>query len=272
MKPLPLYGLRLLLLGTFLGTWGLLARNAELAFFIGHPWQVLERLWNWLATGSGVLEVQWQGQNLVVMHFPGTLYPHLLVTLAETLIALLIGVVTGLLAGFCLGLMPAVAHLLSPFIKAANAIPRVVLAPLFLMWFGLGMPSKIALAVSLVFFAVFFNVYQGVREVSPALLANVRLLGASRWQLVRLVYLPSAAGWVFSSLNMVTGLALAGVVVGEYLGASRGIGYLILQAEATFDVNAVMAGIVVLTFCALCLDAVFARIERRLQAWRNLDP
>lgn len=266
-----LWCLRGLLLCTLTGIWALLASDAEMAFFIGHPWQVLQQLWHWLAGGTGTLVIDWDGQPLFSLYFPGPLYPHLLVTLAETLAALALGVTSGLLAGIWLGLSPGLAAVLSPFVKAANAVPRVILAPLFLLWFGLGMPSKIALAMSLVFFAVFFNVYQGVREVSPALLANVRLLGANRLQLVRLVYLPSAMGWVFSSLNTVTGLAFVGVVVGEYLGAARGVGYLILQAEATFDVNAIMAGIVVLTACALCLDAVFGCIERKLRAWRGPD-
>src|SRR3546814_1668927 len=109
------------------------------------------------------------------------------------------------------------------------------------MWFGLGIWSKVALAVTLVFFIVFFNVYQGVREVSPTLLDNARMLGAGRRQLLRHVYLPSATSWVFSSLHTSVGLAFAGAVVGEYLGSASGAGYLILQAEGTFDVNTVFA-------------------------------
>ena len=133
-------------------------------------------------------------------------------------------------------------------------MPRVILAPIFGMWFGLGIWSKVALAVTLVFFIVFFNVYQGVREVSPTLLDNARMLGARRRQLLRHVYLPSATSWVFSSLHTSVGLAFVGAVVGEYLGSASGVGYLILQAEGTFDVNTVFAGIVVLTAFALALD------------------
>ena len=158
--------------------------------------------------------------------------------------------------------------ILDPYIKAANAMPRVILAPIFAMWFGLGIWSKVALAVTLVFFIVFFNVYQGVREVSPVVLANARMLGARQRQLLRTVYLPSATAWVFSSLHTSVGLAFVGAVVGEYLGSARGVGYLILQAEGTFDVNTVFAGIVVLTAFALLLDGLVGRIERRLMKWQ----
>jgi NitT/TauT family transport system permease protein len=119
-----------------------------------------------------------------------------------------------------------------------------------------------------VFFIVFFNVYQGVREVSPVVLANARMLGANQKQLLRTVYLPSATSWVFSSLHTSVGLAFVGAVVGEYLGSARGVGYLILQAEGTFDVNTVFAGIVVLTAFALALDSLVGRIERRLMVWQ----
>ena len=134
-------------------------------------------------------------------------------------------------------------------------MPRVILAPIFAVWFGLGIASKVALGVTLVFFIVFFNVYQGVKEVSPVVLANARMLGASQRQLLRHVYLPSATSWVFSSLHTSVGLAFVGAVVGEYLGSARGVGYLILQAEGAFDINTVMAGILVLTAFALVLDA-----------------
>ena len=144
--------------------------------------------------------------------------------------------------------------LLDPYIKAMNSMPRVILAPIFAVWFGLGIASKVALGVTLVFFIVFFNVYQGVKEVSPTVLANARMLGASERQLLRHVYLPSATSWVFSSLHNSVGLAFVGAVVGEYLGSARGVGYLILQAEGTFDINTVFAGILVLTAFALVLD------------------
>jgi NitT/TauT family transport system permease protein len=149
-----------------------------------------------------------------------------------------------------------------------NAMPRVILAPIFAVWFGLGILSKVALGVTLVFFIVFFNVYQGVKEVSPVVLNNARMLGAGSRQLLRTVYVPSAMSWVFSSLHTSVGMAFVGAVVGEYLGSARGVGYLILQAEGVFDINTVIAGIFVLTIFALLLDFIVTRIERRLLVWR----
>ena len=218
------------------------------AFFFGEPQKVLMRIWEWFSSGS--------------------IYEHLAVTLIETMLAFAIGTVFGLVIGLWLALSPTASAIFDPYIKAANSMPRVILAPIFSIWFGLGIWSKVALGVTLVFFIVFFNVYQGVREVSPVVLANVRMLGASQRQLLRHVYLPSATSWVFASLHNSVGLAFVGAVVGEYLGSARGVGYLILQAEGVFDINSVFAGILVLTGFALALDAVVGVIEKRLLVWR----
>jgi NitT/TauT family transport system permease protein len=218
------------------------------AFFFGEPLKVLERIWIWFSSGS--------------------IYPHLWVTLLETALAFAIGTVLGLVMGLWLALSPTASALLDPYIKAFNSMPRVILAPIFGVWFGLDVASKVALGVTLVFFIVFFNVYQGVREVSHTVLANARILGASDRQLLRHVYVPSAMSWVFASLHNSVGLAFVGAVVGEYLGSSRGVGYLILQAEGTFDINSVFAGIVVLTAFALLLDWMVTLAERRLLVWQ----
>ncbi len=198
----------------------------------------------------------------------GEIWPHLAVTIAETLMAFASGTVAGVAAGLWLGLSPATQAVLDPYIKAANAMPRVILAPIFAMWFGLGIWSKVALGFTLVFFIVFFNVLQGVREVSPTVLNATRMLGATRRQLLRHVYLPAALSWVFSSLHVSVGMAFVGAVIAEYLGSARGVGYLILQAEGMFDVDTVFAGIVVLTGCALLLDAGVTLAERRLLVWQ----
>ena len=218
-------------------------------FFFGEPVQILERIWTWFVIDRDI-------------------YQHLWVTLLETVLAFAIGTALGLVMGMWLALSPVAAAILDPYIKALNSMPRVILAPIFAVWFGLGIASKVALGFTLVFFIVFFNVYQGVKEVSPTVLANARMLGASRNQLLRHVYLPSAMSWVFSSLHTSVGLAFVGAVVGEYLGSSRGVGYLILQAEGTFDINTVFAGILVLTAFALVLDALVGRAERRLMTWQ----
>jgi len=223
--------------------------DSQAAFFFGEPLKMLERIWVWFVTDADI-------------------YRHLGVTLAETLMAFAIGAGLGLGGGLWLALAPMASAILEPYIKAMNAMPRIILAPIFSVWFGLGMGSKVALGVTLVFFIVFFNVYQGVKEVSPVVLANARMLGADARQLLRHVYLPSATSWVFSSLHTSVGLAFVGAVVGEYLGSSQGVGYLILQAEGSFDINTVMAGIVVLTVFALALDSLVGLVEKRLMKWQ----
>lgn len=240
---------QLLILTLIIALWHWSSRNPEVAFFVGEPLLVGRRLMEWL-------------------FLTGDIYQHLAITLLETLLAFVIGTLGGLLAGLWLGLSPKSALVLDPFIKAMNSMPRVILAPIFCVWFGLGIWSKVALSITLVFFIVFFNVYQGIKEVSPVVLANTKMLGANYQQLIRHVYLPSATSWVFSSLHTSVGLAFVGAVVGEYLGSAQGVGYLILQAEGTFDINTVFAGIILLTFCALMLDALVTRIESRLMVWQ----
>ncbi len=149
-----------------------------------------------------------------------------------------------------------------------NAMPRIILAPIFAVWFGLGIASKVALGVTLVFFIVFFNVYQGVREVSPTVLANARMLGMNERQLFKHVYWPSALTWMFSSLHTSVGFALIGAVVGEYLGSSAGLGYKIQEAESVFDVTGVFSGMLILTIFVIAIDAVVTMVEKRLLVWR----
>jgi NitT/TauT family transport system permease protein len=257
----------LVLLGFFL-LWHWVSRDAQLAFFFGEPLKVLLRIWQWFTSGSGSLEIGWGDHVLFALDFPAEIYSHLLVTLTETVLAFGIGTALGLGIGLWLALSPLASAIFDPYIKAANSMPRVILAPIFAMWFGLGIWSKVALAVTLVFFIVFFNVYQGVKEVSPVVLASARMLGAGPRQLLRDVYLPSATSWVFSSLHTSVGLAFVGAIVGEYLGSARGVGYLILQAEGSFDVNTVFAGIIVLTMFALLLDSAVGLIEKRLMKWQ----
>jgi NitT/TauT family transport system permease protein len=198
----------------------------------------------------------------------GTIWRHLVVTLSEVLLAFTIGSLAGVLVGFWFARKPFVAAVFDPYVKMINSLPRIVLAPIFTVWLGFGIWSKVALGVTLVFFIVFFNVYQGVKEVSPAVLANARMLGMNERQLLRHVYWPSALSWMFSSLHTSVGFAVVGAVVGEYLGAAAGLGYLIQQAEGIFDVAGVFAGIFVLGVFVIVIDAVVTLVERRLLAWR----
>jgi NitT/TauT family transport system permease protein len=217
-------------------------------FFFSRPLDVILRTWKDFASG-----VIWR---------------HLWITLLETVLAFAFGAIGGIVFGFWFARRELVAAVFDPYVKAANALPRVVLAPIFALWFGLGIWSKVALGFTLVFFIVFFNVYQGVKEVSPTVLANARMLGMSDRQLLRHVFLPSALSWMFSSLHTAVGFAVVGAVVGEYLGSAAGLGYRIAQAEGTFDVTGVFSGILVLAAFVLVIDAVVTWIEGRLLVWR----
>jgi NitT/TauT family transport system permease protein len=218
------------------------------SFFVSRPSDIAQRIWQWMLTGS--------------------LWPHLAVTLEESILGLVAGAVLGIALGFWLGRSPLLASVFDPYIKMLNAVPRVVLAPLFLLWFGLGILSKVALAVTLVFFVMFFNTFQGVRDADRVLIDNVRMLGATERQLVRHVLIPSALTWIFSSLQTSLGFAMVGAVVGEYLGSTRGLGYVISQAEGTFDTTGVFAGMTVLALVVVVVSAGVTRLEKWLLRWK----
>jgi NitT/TauT family transport system permease protein len=198
----------------------------------------------------------------------GTIYRHLWTTALETVLAFVVGAALGVVFGFAFARIPMLSGIFDPYLKIGNALPRVVLAPIFTLWFGLGILSKVAFGVTLVFFIVFFNTYQGIREVDRNLLNNTRMLGATERDLVRHVLLPSAMVWILSSLHTSVGLALVGAVVGEYLGSARGLGYMIAQAEGTFDTTGVFAGMTVLAAFTLAVDLLVTLVERRLLAWK----
>lgn len=217
-------------------------------FFFSTPIDVASQIVNWFWTG--------------------TIWKHLVITLWESILAFTIGSALGVMVGFWFARQPRIAAVFDPYVKMVNALPRVVLAPIFTLWLGLGIWSKVALGVTLVFFIVFFNVYQGVKEVSPTVLDNGRMLGMNDRQLMRHVYWPSALSWMFSSLHTSVGFAVVGAVVGEYLGSAAGLGYVIQQAEGIFDVAGVFAGMFVLSAFVLLIDYGVTLVERRLLVWR----
>ncbi len=217
-------------------------------FFFSNPVDVAERIGKMFATGL--------------------VWKHLWVTLLESLLAFIIGSLAGIVVGFWFARRPVIAAVFDPYVKMVNSLPRVVLAPIFTLWLGLGIWSKVALGVTLVFFIVFFNVYQGIKEVSSTILANARMLGMNERQLVRHVYWPSALSWMFSSLHTSVGFAVVGAVVGEYLGSAAGLGYMIQQAEGIFDVAGVFAGMFVLAAFVIAIDVLVTLVERRLLVWR----
>jgi NitT/TauT family transport system permease protein len=249
-----LLSLQLLVAIVTIGLWQLFATMPVFGrillppFFFSNPVDVFGQVVTWFASG--------------------VIWKHLAITLWESILAFAIGSFAGVMVGFWFGRQPKVAAVFDPYVKMVNALPRVVLAPIFTLWLGLGMASKVALGVTLVFFIVFFNVYQGVKEVSRTVLDNGRMLGMSERQLMWHVYWPSALSWMFSSLHTSVGFAVVGAVVGEYLGSAAGLGYLIQQAEGVFDVAGVFAGMFVLSAFVILIDMGVTVVERRLLVWR----
>src|SRR2546429_870958 len=221
-------------------------------FFYGRPSGIASQLLTWIQNGTA----------------QGPLWLQIATTLEEPFLGFLIGVVLGVVFGVALGRIRLLADVFAPYIKALNAMPRVVLGSIFIITIGYGIWSKVALAVVLVFFVVFFNAFQGVREVDRVLIANARILGANERQLSTHVILPSALSWILASLHTSFGFALVGAVVGEYLGAIHGIGLLIATAQATFNPNGVFAAMFILAVVALTAEVALTWLEGRLIKWR----
>lgn len=236
-----------------LGGWQLYVGNDSRKIILyGVPSGIVGRLHTWIVEGTAI----------------GSLGDQIWVTLEEALIGFLIGTALGIVAGIALGRIRFLADVFSPYIKVLNSIPRIVLGSVFVLAFGLGIESKVLLVIVLVFFGVFFNAFQGVREVDRNLVANATILGGSRWQVTRQVVLPSAFTWIVASLHVSFGFALIGAIVGEFLGGSQGLGVLIKNAQGTFDANGVWAAMVIMAIVALIAEWLITKLENRLLRWR----
>src|SRR5213082_2932267 len=247
------YGLRLLLGIAILAGWEVGARAGVIdKFFWSQPSDIAATLWRWVTEGTDL----------------GPLSDQVLVTMEETVGGFFVGSIFGVVFGVVLGSNRLLSDVLSPYIKGANAIPRVVVGALFAVSLGLDIKSKIATASVLVFFVVFFNAFQGVREVDRNLIANARILGADNRHLTLEIIIPSALSWILASLHISFGLAIVGAVVGELFGATAGLGQLIYNAGHTFDVNGVFAGMFVLAVLALIAEGLISALENRLIKWR----
>ncbi|HEX4791158.1 MAG TPA: ABC transporter permease [Actinospica sp.] len=247
----PLAQIAVLLL--LFGGWQVAVETKSISlFFFGSPGGTWRELYEWIRRGT----------------VEGPLWQQAWVTLQETLIGFGVGVVLGVLLGMLLGRITPLARVFNAFIGTLNSVPRIVLGSVFVIWFGLGMGSKIALAVILVFFSVFFNAFQGARDVDQQLIANARMLGAGRTAVLAHVVLPSAFSWIIASLRVAFGLAITGAVVGEILGATQGLGLLIQQSQGNFDPDGVYAGLVVTTVLAVVAQGLITLLERRLLRWK----
>ena len=244
---------RLMFLVVTLGGWEVLGRIGVIdPFFFSIPSKIINQIYIWIIKGTS----------------QGPLWLQVLVTLEETVLGFLIGAVMGIICGIALGRNKMLADIFSIYIKIANAIPRIVLGSIFIIALGLGMASKVALAVVMVFFVVFGNAFQGVREADANLIANARVLGASDRQVTFKVVLPSALSWILASLHISFGFALVGAVVGEFLGSKQGIGLLIATAQGAFNAAGVFAAMIVLAVVALIADYLITKLENRLLKWR----
>jgi NitT/TauT family transport system permease protein len=252
-RRLIVYSARAATLLLVVGGWQLLTTWKVVdPFFFGQPTGIVRQLVDWVEHGTAY----------------GSLWLQVWVTMKEALLGFAYGVVGGVFFGILLGQVRFLSDVLGPYIKAMNAIPRIVLGSIFVVWLGLGIASKVLLAAVLVFFVVFFNAFQGVREVDRNLVANVRVLGASRLQVVRNVTLPSALTWIIASLHVAFGFAIIGAIVGEFLGAEQGLGLVIATAQNTFNPDGVFAAMLIIAVIALTAEWLIGRLERRLLAWR----
>jgi NitT/TauT family transport system permease protein len=250
--PYVVNGVRIALVVLWLGSWELAARTVVDPFYYSMPSKIWDKLVIWFTDGTS----------------QGSIWSNIAITLEEAVLGFLIGTLAGVVLGVVLGRSRFTAEVLAPFIKGANAIPRIVLASLFVIWFGLGMSSKVATAFVLVFFAVFFNAFQGAREVDKVLVDNSRILGASRWDLMRTIILPSATSWILASMHVAFGFALIGAIVGEFTGADKGLGILINHSQGNFDAAGIYAGMLITTVLALVAEWLITLLEKRLTSWR----
>jgi NitT/TauT family transport system permease protein len=217
-------------------------------FFISNPIDVGRRLAGWTLDGS------------IFMHLWATVY--------ATSVGFAIGAVLGAGLGIWLGVSPFASRLLNPYLNALNALPKVALAPLFVLWFGLGIESKIALAAVLVLFLVFLNTFAGVRQVDQDLIDGARLMRATRTQVITKVIVPSALSWLFAGLRVSVPYALIGAVLGEMIASNRGLGYLVQFSGAQFDTAGVFAVLIVIALLAMALNFVVDIVQNRMERWR----
>ena len=225
-------------------------------FFFGQPTGIAQSLVGYFKNGTEF----------------GSYYENIWITVQEALIGFVVGTATGVLLGVLLGQSRYLADVLGPYIKIVNAIPRIVLGAIFIVAFGIGTTPKILLAAVLVFFVVFFNAFQGAREADRNILANAKVLGASRFQVIRHVIVPSALSWIIASLHTALGFAIVGALVGEVLGAKSGLGLVITTAQNNFEPDGVYATMFVVAVLVLGAEWLMAKLERRVLAWRPPSP
>ncbi|MBS0233423.1 MAG: ABC transporter permease [Proteobacteria bacterium] len=250
-RNLAIYVSRFAILVAILATWQFGVSDASLPYF-SRPTLIAGRLAE-LLSGE-------------------TIYRHIYVTLTEIVLGYVLGALIGLVLGFVLGRSPFLSSVLQPYIMALYSIPKIALAPVFIVWLGLGIASKVAVVLLSSFFLVFFNTYSGLLGVNEEFVRLARLMGASWTHTIGRVVLPAAAPQIFIGLKTAVPYAVIGAVIGEYIGANEGLGFFILYASQTYDVPSLFSGIILLVCIVFVVNVGLTRIERRFMHWRNLGP
>lgn len=243
--------LRLLLVGLIFGGWEFSSERFIPAFFISSPSKIAISFWDSVINGN--------------------IFFHAGITAIEAAGGFLLGATVGFVVGLILGRQQLIADVLDPFLTAFYSLPKVALAPLFILWFGIGLDMKIILSAAIVFFLVFLNTYTGVRNVSRELLAILRLMGANEWQLVTKVVIPSAFSWVFAGLRLSVPYALIGAIVGEIIASNRGLGFMLSDAAGQFDTAGVFAALAAIMMLALALNIMVKKLEKVLMPWKSVE-
>ncbi len=248
MNPRYAWARQLLALGILLVVWEAAARAGMLnPLFVPSP--------------KGI------GSALYDLFSDGRIWPHLEATFTAALAGLALGIVVGILLGVLGALVPVIAELIEPVMTLLNAIPRVILAPLFVIWLGIGLASKVALSFILVAVLIFFTVFTGIRQVDRRLVERIITLGGGRWDLVRHVYLPSVTAWILGNMKIAVGFAFTGAVVGEFVAATSGLGYLLSFAQSTYNSALMLALVLLIMVVVLVIFAIAGQLEKYLMRW-----
>lgn len=242
---------RLVAVAVWLGSWEFASGSLIDPFFSSSPLEIGLRVWDWASSGY--------------------IWVHLLATLQEMGLGLLAGSVLGILVGFLLGRNEMLASVADPFITALYSLPKLALAPLFILWFGIGLLSKVVLVGLIVFFLVFFNTYAGVRDVDRLYINAIRIMGGTSRDVYTKVILPSSSVWVFTGLKLAIPYALIGAIVGELISSSQGLGYIINNSSSFFDTTGVLAGLVYVAVISISINTMVGTLERRLMVWKSSD-
>ncbi|MGV9802964.1 ABC transporter permease [Mycobacterium sp. NPDC003449] len=233
----------------WLGSWELLSGPVIDPFFASSPSAIAGQIYRWVESGF--------------------IWVHLFTTLKEFIIGLALGIVGGTLVGFTLGRMPTAAAILNPFVTMVYSLPKLALAPIFILWFGIGLSSKVVLVALMTFFLVFYNTFTGARDVDPLYVNSLRIMGASRRTVYQRVVIPSASVWVMTGIRIAVPQALIGAIVGELISSNQGIGFVVANAASFFDTTGVLAGVALVAVVSVVLSQTVIKIEQRVTRWKE---